>query len=126
VNLEVTGRHYDWARIIDPAGPNGWKLPASSSRTIHVAVHVPATAAPSPADPGADLVLSASSALDLNQRSVAQVYARLDDAAQHADDAALIAAIEGQAAHKGTPSPALPAFLAALALAALLARRRPT
>ncbi|MEA3204272.1 MAG: hypothetical protein QOI63_1952 [Thermoplasmata archaeon] len=119
VSLELTGTHLLWVSILEPQQKTV-RLAANETRAVKVAVKVPLEA-----DRGdtADLVLAATSASDLNVRSLARLYTTVDTRQQHRDDADLIAAIEGAHAKKKSPGLELP--LAALGLLAVaLGRRR--
>jgi NPCBM-associated, NEW3 domain of alpha-galactosidase len=119
VDLELTGTHLAWTTLLTPKLAQV-DLDGGSSTTVQVAVRVPTDA-----DKGdtADLVLSATSADDLNVRSLARLYATVDTVKQWPDDAATVALIEGLNAHKKSPGIEVP--LLVLGLAALaLARRR--
>ncbi|HUR63734.1 MAG TPA: hypothetical protein VM241_04550 [Candidatus Thermoplasmatota archaeon] len=114
-NLELTGTHVAWARIL---GGDQVRLGAGESAPIRIAIAVPTTA-----DKGdtADLVLAATSASNLNVRSLARLFATVDTAKQYPDEAGLLA--------QATPAkktPGLEALLVGPTLAALaaVARRR--
>ncbi|HEX2066741.1 MAG TPA: hypothetical protein VHI93_08010, partial [Candidatus Thermoplasmatota archaeon] len=114
-DLELTGSHVAWANIVTG---ERIRLGEGQSAPIQVAVRV------SPeADTGdrADLVLAATSAADLNVRSLARLLVTVDTSAEYPDEAPLLEG--GEPARK---TPALPAAAAVALLAALaaLARRR--
>ncbi|MEA3202523.1 MAG: hypothetical protein QOI63_189 [Thermoplasmata archaeon] len=114
-NLELAGTHLAWARI---QSGGQVRLGAGASTPVHVAVQVPTTA-----DKGdtADLVLTATSAANLNVRSLARLYATVDTSRQYPDESGLLAQ-----AGPTKKSPAPEALLVApgIALLAALARRR--
>ncbi|MCA1811839.1 MAG: hypothetical protein LC623_07515, partial [Halobacteriales archaeon] len=116
-NLELTGTHLPWARIVAPG--DQVRLGAGESVPVRIAVQVPGTA-----DKGdtADLVLAATSAANLNIRSLARLFATVDTAKQYTDESPLLE--QAKAAAKGTPG--VEALLLAPCLLALaaVARRR--
>jgi hypothetical protein len=119
VNLELTGTHLLWAEMLEPA-KGQIKLAPGDLYPVKVAVKVPTEADKGDA---ADLVLSATSASDLNIRSLARLYTTVDTAKQYPDDAPTILQLEG-VQKKKSPGFELPIVVAGLALLALARRRR--
>jgi hypothetical protein len=119
VNLEFTGTHLLWVKLLEPT-QLPLRLQPNETRTVQVAVKVPLEA-----DKGdtSDIVLSATEATDLNVRSLVRLYTTVDTAKQYPDDAALIGEIEGGHAKKKSPGIELP-LLAVGLLAVALGRRR--
>ncbi|HUR63736.1 MAG TPA: FixG Ig-like domain-containing protein [Candidatus Thermoplasmatota archaeon] len=120
VNLELTGTHILWVSLLEPT-QRSVRLAPNETRAVKVAVKVPLEA-----DRGdtADVVLAATSASDLNVRSLARLYTTVDTGREYRDDSALIAAIEGTHAKKKTPGPETPLVGLGLVAVAFAARRR--
>lgn len=117
-NLELTGIHLPWARIVAPG--EQVRLDSGESVAVRVAVQVPTSA-----DKGdtADLVLAATLASDLNVRSLARLFATVDTLKEYPDEVSLVAPA-AEAAPRSTPAPgALLLAPCLVALAALLRRR---
>ncbi|MCA1811840.1 MAG: hypothetical protein LC623_07520 [Halobacteriales archaeon] len=122
VNLELTGTHLLWVSILEPLGVPV-HLEPNQTVDVRVAVKVPLEA-----DKGdtADLVLAATSASDLNVRSLARLYTTVDTGKEYPDDAPLISGIEGSHTKKGSPGLGLPLLALGLLAALAVARRRRT
>jgi hypothetical protein len=108
-DLNVTGIHAGWSRLL---GPDAVHVAARSAAEIRLGVRVPADAADRDA---ADLVLSAEDPANPSVRSLIRLLAVVDVGHPQPDDAAQMDAYQPETAHD---SPALPAMLAVLALAA--------
>jgi hypothetical protein len=125
VDLQLKGTNAEWAQVLAPAKTQV-TLPAGSSLPVAVAVTVPKGAAASDGSGHgdmADLILSATSATDLNQRTLARLHVMVDGSRDWPSDEAAIQAMQGLKSKKGTPGLEMPLLAAALAVA-LLARRR--
>ncbi len=124
--VEMTGTHAadaqdPWANLI-MANPQV-TLAAGGSTALAVAVRAPANAVRPDA---ADLVITATSQTDFNQRSLLHLYAIVDTDNVFADESGWIEELEEQAGSStATPGLELFAILAALGACALLLRRRP-
>jgi hypothetical protein len=117
VDLQMTGTHLDWARLL-PLGQ--LRIPAGANRTVQVSVKAPATATENIADRGADLLLSATGADDLNERALARLVATIDTKVQHPDEAGAYLP-----AKHGAPALDSPLLLTALLALGLRRRRAP-
>jgi hypothetical protein len=115
-NLELTGTHLAWARIVAPG--DQVRLGPGESAPVRIAVQVPATA-----DKGdtADLVLAATSASNLNVRGLARLFATVDTAKQYPDESGLL---EQAKTAKKTPAPEAMLLAPCIVALAALARRR--
>ncbi|MES2155002.1 MAG: hypothetical protein V4510_07690 [bacterium] len=123
--VEMTGTHAvgtadSWSRLI-MQNPQV-TIPAGGSVFLAVAVKAPDTAARPDA---ADLVLTATSQSDFNQRSLLHLYAVIDTDHPYLDEADQASALDAAAGNSGkTPGFELVALVAALGAAVLLLRRR--
>jgi hypothetical protein len=119
-NLDLSGTHLAWAELLEPVGAQV-RIGAGQSQPVSVAVRVPKDADQGDAS---DLVLSATSASDLNIRSLARLYTAVDTAKQYPDDAPFLLASGTGHAKKKAPGLESPLLLAGLAAVALCRRRR--
>lgn len=111
--LLLVGSNVAWARIV---GDERIEVEAGASRTLQVAVAVPADARD---DDRADLVLDVASTSDVGARALVRMVGIVDTDATHPDATAYLSPTAGP---KDTPGPPLVALAIAL-LALTLARR---
>lgn len=109
----LLGSNREWARIV---GADGFGVAADGTRTIKVAVTVPADARD---EDRADLVLEVASQEDVAVRSLVRLVTTVDTDVEHEDQASLLADAQ---APKDTP--AAPVAFLVLALLGLALRRR--
>jgi len=123
--VDMTGTHgpldeKPWARLLAPSAT--LTVPANGSVAIAVAVNVPADAKRPDA---ADLVITAASQSDPNQRSLLHLYAVVDTDHDYPDESAAAEILAGQQGAKAkTPGFELLALVAALGVVAMALRRR--
>lgn len=115
-DLELTGVNTQWANIL---GDGRITIPAGSIRELAVAVAVPADAHNADL---ADITLHAVKSDDENVRSLIRLLATVDTTVDHPDEADQAAGLD--ASLTGKEAPGLPLALLALALLALVGRRR--
>lgn len=116
-NLELTGTHTDWARIL--GDHKSIKLDAGESRELALAVIAPSSGA---ADGEvADIVLHATLDQDESIRSIIRLLTEVDTDADHEDESHLMDAVDAEL--KQSPSASL-ALIPLLAAAVAVARRR--
>jgi uncharacterized membrane protein len=111
--LELTGSHVEWARIV---GPTGLSLGAGESRVLQVAVAAPASAVDGEL---ADVTFHAKLKTDPNVRSLIRLLAEVDVDEQHPDMAG-----QEQEVAKKSPGIGLALLVGLVGLAARTRRKR--